>query len=292
MSDEATNKPARPKRSTKDRWIKIGFAAVALVAIVLIYRRQTSPPRWVDNEDLAGALRDGRSQKRPVLVLFCRRTPGEIARRLMQSTLARKENRAAIEAGRFIRVQVAIGNVDKSELARTYRLKNFPTMLVLGPNGWEYNRREGFIGEVDFRDGFLDCKRISRAGVVGWRNVRSGSDMDGVLSDAREQSRAVLVLFTPAEPDPATRDLYETTLAERANRQAIEDADLILVHVAPADVKASLAAASSRVASTKRRSPAVPAIASMSALTTVCPFRTRARSKSPAAKATCFWSSS
>jgi hypothetical protein len=29
-------------------------------------------------------------------------------------------------------------------------------MLVIGPDGVEKNRREGFIGEVDFRTGFLE----------------------------------------------------------------------------------------------------------------------------------------
>ena len=63
--------------------------------------------------------------------------------------------------------------------------------------------------------------------------------MDGVLSLAKTQDRPILVLFTPAEPDRATRQLYETTLADADNRKAIEDADLILVHVPLANVKAS-----------------------------------------------------
>jgi len=37
----------------------------------------------------------------------------------------------------------------KSELASRYRLKHLPTMMILGPDGKELDRREGIIGQLE-----------------------------------------------------------------------------------------------------------------------------------------------
>ena len=46
------------------------------------------------------------------------------------------------------------------DLAKRYKLTKLPTMVILDANGKELNRREGFIGEVEFRRGFLDLTKI------------------------------------------------------------------------------------------------------------------------------------
>lgn len=243
MTDETTDNPAGRTKAKRDRWVKIGFLVVGAVACVLIFRRQTSVVgmNWPKGPaELSKALSQSGDQKRPVLVFFYRTKPSDATRRLIKGTLARPQNRKAIEDGGFLRVQIPITDPQSSTIARRYRLRKYPTMLVLGANGWEHNRREGFIGEAGFRDGFLDCGEVRHAGVVGWRNAKSQADMDGVLSDAKGQGRSVLILFAPTEADKATKELYEATLAHQANRKAIEDADLILVHVPVADVKNSV----------------------------------------------------
>jgi len=242
MTEETTDSPAGRASAKRDRWVKIGFLVVAAVACVLIFRRQTSVvgPDWPKGSaELTKALSQSGGQKRPVLVFFYRANPSDATRRLIKGTLARSQNRKAIKDGRFLRVQVPVSDPQSSPMARRYQVRKYPTMLVLGANGWEYNRREGFVGEAAFRDGFLDCGEIKHAGVVGWREAKSQADMDGVLSDAKGQGRSVLILFAPTEADKATTELYETTLANQANRKAIENADLILVHVPVADVKNS-----------------------------------------------------
>ena len=242
MTEETTDTPAGRAKAKRDRWVKIGFLVVAAVACVLIFRRQTSVvgPNWPKGSaELTKALSQAGGQKRPVLVFFYRSNPSDATRRLIKGTLARRQNRKAIKDGGFLRVQVPISDPQSSPMARRYQIRKYPTMLVLGANGWEYNRREGFVGEAAFRDGFLDCGEIKHAGVVGWRNPESQADMAGVLSDAKARGRSVIILFTPTEADKTTKELYETTLADPNNRKAIEDAGLILVHVRVADLKDS-----------------------------------------------------
>lgn len=242
MSDETTDRPAGRTKARRDRWVKLGFLVVAVVASVLIFRQQTSVVGldWPKGPaELSKALSRSGDRKRPVLVFFYRASPSDATRRLIKGTLARPQNRKAIKDGGFLRVQVPVTDPQSSTIARRYRLREYPTMLVLGANGWEHNRREGFIGEAAFRDGFLDCGRIEHAGVVGWRNADSQAGIDGILSDAKGQGRPILILFAPTEADKVTKELYEATLADQANRKAIEDADLILVHVPVADMKNS-----------------------------------------------------
>jgi len=225
MSQTPSEK-ANPKRSGRDRWVKIGFAVVALLVIMFIYYRQTGRLKLDWPEDLAAARQQARKEKRFVLVLFTGSTPSATARRLVETTLAK--NRKAVQEGNFIRVLVG----GSGDLTKRYGVATFPTMLVLAPNGWEYNRRKGFIGEVDFRNGFLDCAKIEDHGVVGWE-----TDLEAALERAKTDKQAVLALFTGPLPedrprwDPDTRTLLETTLAAKENRQAILADEFILVHV-------------------------------------------------------------
>jgi len=227
MSQTPSENASDPKRSGRDRWVKIGFAVVALLVIVFIYYRQTGGLKLDWPEDLAAALRQARKENRFVLALFAGSTPSATTKRLVETTLAK--NRKFIEQGNFIRVLVA----GSPELDKRYRVATFPTMLVLAPNGWEYNRRKGFIGEVDFRKGFLDCAKIEDHGVVGWE-----TDLGAALERAKTGKQAVLALFTGPLPedrrprwDPDTKTLLETTLAAKENRQAILTDEFILVHV-------------------------------------------------------------
>ncbi|MCJ7544903.1 MAG: hypothetical protein MUP47_10155, partial [Phycisphaerae bacterium] len=69
-------------------------------------------------------------------------------------------NAQAIKDGRFIAVMVKVRNLSRSNLASRYGIAKLPTLLVIGPDGAEKNRREGFIGEPEFRTGFLDCSQV------------------------------------------------------------------------------------------------------------------------------------
>ncbi len=156
-----TNQTPREK-PRKDRWIRLGFLAVVVVAVGAIYLVQRRGPAlkgW--NPGLNAALEQAGRENRRLLVFFMYSPPSEAARRMAATTLAQAQNRQAIEKGRFVRVKVPVSSL-QSELARQYKLKSLPTMMVLDSDGIERNRREGFIGEVAFRRGFLDLSQIQK----------------------------------------------------------------------------------------------------------------------------------
>lgn len=146
-------------RSARDRLIKVAFAVVTLAVVGMLYwyqRRGLSLPGW--DGDLTTALQQASAQNRPVLVFFVSSPPDQTSRNLAATTIPK--NTQAIEDGRFLTVMVKVSSLTKSEMAQRYQVVKLPTMLVLGPDGAEKNRREGFIGELDFRNGFLDGAAI------------------------------------------------------------------------------------------------------------------------------------
>lgn len=145
-----------------DHRIKIVFVVLLAALGVLIYWLQLNPklPGWGD--DLQETLGEARREGRKIVVLFTARHPGETTRRLMRTTLAKPANRQAIEEGNFIRIRLKLDTSLKGKIAKQYKIKNLPTMLVLSPGSRELNRREGMIGEMAFRKGFLDCAKIAK----------------------------------------------------------------------------------------------------------------------------------
>ena len=165
MSDtnDASQTPQEPAGG--DRRVKIVFGVVLLIAVVLVYYVQRKPPPDLTKdwpEGLAAALDRAKQEKRPVLVFFTGQSLSQTARRLLETTLRQRANRTAIREGRFIRVRVGLTSSLTSDLVKKYKIKKLPTMLLLAPDGAERNRRVGFIGEVPFRNGFLDCKVVEK----------------------------------------------------------------------------------------------------------------------------------
>lgn len=143
--------------------MKYIFLGIVLIAAAAIYLRQRSgPPALEENwpRTLDAALAQAEQTDRRVLVFFTSEPPSETTRRLVDTTLARPENRRAIQEGNFIRARAILDVSLDSPAAKKYRIRRLPTMMVLSPEGKELNRREGFIGEVPFRSGFLDLEEI------------------------------------------------------------------------------------------------------------------------------------
>jgi hypothetical protein len=154
-----------PALSRRDRWVKLGFVAVLSALAIVIYYYQRgglSLPGWGD--DLDEALAQAHQENRLVLALFVSDPPGELARQLAKKTIQDPINTKAIQDGRYVTVIVTVDTALQSRMARTCGLKSLPTLLLLGPKGEERNRREGMVGEVPFRQGFLDCTDVMRPG--------------------------------------------------------------------------------------------------------------------------------
>ena len=152
--------PASSRTHSRDRWVKIVFVAATVVLVVFIYHKQRgglSIPGWGDNLDTAMEI--GRREGRPVLALFVSDPPGTTAA-VLANTIRNEQNVKAVTDGKYIAVIVTVDTALKSDVAKLYKLKTLPTLLLLGSTGLERNRREGLVGEVPFRQGFLDCNEI------------------------------------------------------------------------------------------------------------------------------------
>jgi len=151
----------RPKRAADMRGKLVFFVvAVVLAGVVYWYLQQGRAilRDWPD--DLGKALHQARAEDRKVLAFFISSSPGETTSRMARTTLRKSHNQRAIATGGFLRVKVSLDPSLKSDTARRYRIAKLPTMLVLDADGKELNRREGMIGEVPFRSGFLDCTEV------------------------------------------------------------------------------------------------------------------------------------
>jgi len=111
-------------------------------------------PDWPG--DLSAALTKAKQEDRKVLVFFANNPPSTNARRM--STMTLSKNSKHIERGKFITVLIQTGKAD--DPAKQYSISDFPTFLLLDAQGKELNRRVGFVGEVAFRNGFLDCSEV------------------------------------------------------------------------------------------------------------------------------------
>ncbi len=163
MTEEKKAQPGETQsKNAADHRIKVIFVVILIAAGFAIYMMQHKGLKlkgW--NTSIDKALVQAKTERRKVLVLFVSDSPSSTARRITTTTLAVKQNRQAIEKGKFIKVLIEIDSPN-SELATRFKIKQFPTMLILSRYGRELNRREGFIGEVPFRDGFLDLTDVQK----------------------------------------------------------------------------------------------------------------------------------
>ena len=158
-TDDSGKKPAK---RTSDYRAKLGFIVAAIAICVAVYfyiqRGRMILRSWPS--DLEKALQQARSEDRRPLLLFMSSPPSETTRQMAGTTLKKAHNRKAIAEGKFIPVKVVLDTSLKSDLARRHKIRKLPTMLILSPAGEELNRREGMIGEMQFRQDFLSCKEV------------------------------------------------------------------------------------------------------------------------------------
>lgn len=152
MTEETNNGERAPERS--DKTAKLIFTAVALVIGVAVYMfLQAGGDEILDSwpADLDAAQARARQADRRVLAVFVSNPPNADCVFVASKTLAKAQNRKAIEAGNYTRVKVVVNDLEGPR-ALKYKLTVLPTIIVFGPDGGEVLRAEGKIGEVPFME--------------------------------------------------------------------------------------------------------------------------------------------
>jgi len=228
----------QPRKPGRDRLIKRLFILALLVAAALVYFLQLegpSFPGW-DETDLSAALETAKQKDRPVLVYFISSRPSQIARRMAKTTLAKRDNREAIDSAELIRVLVETST--DSDLATKYSLSKLPTMMVLSPEGVQCPTMKDyageFIGEVPFRNEFLEPR------LDGWLDSRR-HNLENALRQAKREDRPLLALFMGVPSSGEARRLAFTTLAAKSAREAIQKARYLLIAARVTDEQHPLA---------------------------------------------------
>lgn len=147
---------SKTSKSSRDRWIKIGFVLILIAVAIAIYsfqRRDLRIEGW--GNDLNAALAQAKAENRKVVAFFVSTPPSDTAKEIAQRRIPKPDNLQALKEGNFIPVIVTVDNRLESDVAKKYKLTTLPTLIVLLPDGTERNRNEGMIGEVDFRQQLL-----------------------------------------------------------------------------------------------------------------------------------------
>ena len=153
--DQQDDRPTPPApRGRWDRWVKLVFLLAVVAIGIFVWLSYRTPPLAGFSSDLEGAIEKAKAEGRNIVLLFINNPASTQDRFLMDRIIAKRDNLQALEKGNYLRVRRSTSL--RSELARRYKLTQLPTVLLLGPNGQELNRREGSVGEIEFRRGFLD----------------------------------------------------------------------------------------------------------------------------------------
>jgi hypothetical protein len=146
--------PAEPKPA--DKRVKRLFLLVAVLAVAAVMYFQYRGPSLDWPTDLNKTMAQAKAEDRKVVV-FLRSFPiGTLEKQMIETTLSKPENAAALEKGHFLTVQVK-KNLS-GDFARRYNIDVDTSMLVISPDGKSYHKEEGFIGEVPFRADFLTAR--------------------------------------------------------------------------------------------------------------------------------------
>jgi len=148
---------AAPPRQRKGKLILL-LIIVGMAIFVWVRVQRSGPPLPGWGKDLEAAMKQAAEGGRRTVILFHASSPSQATRDLIKRVLTHAEIKKALEGGKFIRVRLktSLG----SPVAKKYKIRDLPTVVVVDSEGKELNRRVGYVSFAEFRAGFLDCTQI------------------------------------------------------------------------------------------------------------------------------------
>ena len=149
QAPETSPRPKTGPGSKRDRFIKIGFLVVLIVGVVLIYLYQRNPTTGLDwSKDYDAVLKEGPDQQKPVILLFMASPPGADTKLLVRKIQSKSSIGNALKKHDYLKaVAIVSNNLQKDDIARKFKIKKLPTVIVFSPKGDEVDRREGYFGD-------------------------------------------------------------------------------------------------------------------------------------------------
>ena len=153
-ADPNAGRVARHPRGRADKWIKLGFLVILLVAGVFIYMHQRGGPslNWQTNwkyvVDKAG--RDGR----PVVLFFESDPPSQAGKDMIRDSLDSSPVRKYLAEWNFEKAHVRIaGDLKADDAARRYGVTQLPAIVTLDKTGAVRGKMQGrMIGHAPLVD--------------------------------------------------------------------------------------------------------------------------------------------
>jgi len=156
MPTEDATSPKAASKTKSDRYVKLGFLVVTLGIVGWLIVNpyiSRSLPGW--DEDLQAALETAKAENRKI-VLLAYDTPQNHNYGKLRKIVEKPDNREALERANVLRVHLRMDADDLT--ARKYKITQFPTTLLIGPDDKVITCWVGYIGEAAFRTHFLAGK--------------------------------------------------------------------------------------------------------------------------------------
>jgi len=151
------NQPRERPTGRKDRWGKLGFLVVILLAAGVIYRFQLAGPQlkgW--SGDLDKALTEAARRRTKVVVVFVGNPMSLTDKTLITDCLDFKTSRKVLNHLKYIRVRLDVKTHEAAALR--YGVTESPTVLLLDSRGKVLKTHSGFMRDIDFCNDFLGVK--------------------------------------------------------------------------------------------------------------------------------------
>lgn len=118
---------------------------VALALTAPVVADEAGQAGW--HRDITSAWKQAKQLERPILI-YVASNACTYCRKMEQGTLADPEVQSQVQ-NRF--VGVSIDSSKQPQIARSLRIRAYPTTIVYGPDGKLLASRRGYIGPLEFR---------------------------------------------------------------------------------------------------------------------------------------------